>query len=84
MLASAELIAGIVTIAWMAALVWSLYVILTTRRDTWASSGMSQLMWLAFVVFMPILGSLLFAVVGRRQLGNSKQSPQSPSEATLR
>ena len=84
MLASAELIVGIVTIAWMAALVWSLSVILTTPRDTWAASGMSQLMWLAVVVFMPILGSLLFAAVGRRRLGDSKKSPQSPSEATLR
>jgi hypothetical protein len=63
-----EIVVGTFTLAWLAALVWSLYVILTTPRPTWRSAGMSQMVWLIVVVFMPLIGTALFAIAGYRRL----------------
>ena len=63
-----EIIVGTITLTWLAALVWSLYVILTTPRQTWRTSGMSQIMWLAVVVLMPLIGTALFVIAGRKRL----------------
>jgi hypothetical protein len=63
-----EIIVGAITLTWLAALVWSLYVILTTPRQTWRASGMSQIMWLAVVVLMPLIGTALFVIAGYRRL----------------
>ena len=69
---------SLVALSGMALLVWALYVLLTTPQQTWESSGMSQIMWLAVVIFMPLIGSVLFAAVGHRRL----KSPTAPSKVT--
>lgn len=63
-----EMVVGIVPLAYLTLLVWSVYVILTTPQETWKASGMSQLLWLAVVLIMPIIGSILFIAVGRQRL----------------
>lgn len=68
-IAMAELVVGLVAVAWIATLVWSLYVILTTSTERWKAAQMSQLMWLVVVVFMPLIGAMLFAATGARRLG---------------
>ena len=49
-------------------LIWSLVVILSTPVETWDAAGLTQWMWLGVVVFLPLVGSVLFLVMGRRQL----------------
>ena len=67
-IAMVELVVGLVAVAWIVTLVWSLYVILTTTTATWRAAQMSQLMWLIVVVFMPLIGATLFATAGARRL----------------
>jgi FtsH-binding integral membrane protein len=67
-IAMAELVVGLVAVAWIATLVWSLYVILTTSTETWKAAQMSQSMWIVVVVFMPLIGAILFAAAGARRL----------------
>ena len=66
---------SLVALASIAVFVWALYVILTTPQQTWQSSGMNQMMWLAVVIFMPLIGSVLFATIGHRSLQSPTASP---------
>jgi hypothetical protein len=71
-------------VAYLAALVWSVYVILTTSQETWKTSGMSQLLWLAVVLVMPLIGSMLFVAVGRQRLNKGANSMPKVAEASIR
>lgn len=64
----ALVLVGIGAVAYLTALVWSVYAILTTSQETWNASGMSQLLWLAVVLVMPLIGSVLFVTLGRHRL----------------
>ena len=66
--AALELVVGLVALAGLFILIWSLWVILITPEDTWNTAGLNQWMWLAVVIFMPLLGSILFLVAARRRL----------------
>lgn len=63
-----ELVVGAVVVLWLAMLIWSLAIILTTPRESWTASGMSQFLWLAVVVFMPMIGGVLFVTIARPRL----------------
>lgn len=67
-LAAFELIVGILALAGITALIWSLVVILFTPAQTWKAAGLVQWMWLIVVIVMPLIGSVLFMVMARRQL----------------
>lgn len=55
-------------LALLGVFVWSLVMILSTPSETWDAAGLNQWMWLAVVVFLPLIGSVLFLAMGRRQL----------------
>ncbi len=57
-----------IALAWLAAFVWSLVVILKTDSDVWQMAGMSQLTWVLVVVLMPVIGVALFVTIARPQL----------------
>ncbi len=67
-IAGLELLVGLIALGSFAVFVWSLYTILTTPESTWKAAGMNQWMWLAVVIFLPLVGSVLFVATGRRQL----------------
>ena len=79
-----ELVVGIGAVAYLTALVWSVYVILTTPQEAWKASGMSQLLWLAVVLVMPMVGSVLFVTVGRQRLTKGINSSPKAAEAPIR
>lgn len=54
--------------AWLPLMIWSLYVILTSSEADWEASGMNRLLWLLVVLFMPLVGSILFILAGRSRL----------------
>ena len=83
-LVALELVVGIGAVAYLTALVWSVYVILTTPQETWKASGMSQLLWLAVVLVMPMIGSVLFVAVGRQRLAKGANSLPEVAEAPIR
>ena len=80
-IAAIEIIVGIVAITWLATLIWSLYVILTTPQRVWNAAQMSQTVWLSVVVFMPVIGTALFVLGGYRQVQQNLhvQSPEATS-----
>ncbi len=49
-------------------MVWALVQILTTEGTTWEAAGMLQLVWLAVVLVLPIVGSILFFAIARPRL----------------
>ena len=55
-------------LALLGVFIWALVVILSTPSETWDTAGLNQWMWLGVVVFLPLIGSLLFLAMGRRQL----------------
>ena len=55
-------------LALLGVFIWSLVVILSTPRPIWDAAGLNQWMWLGVVVFLPLIGSVLFLAMGRRQL----------------
>ncbi len=75
-MAGPEVVIGVVVLAYWTALIWSLYAILTTPRETWRRSGMSRLLWLAAVIVMPLIGSVLFVTVARPRLAG-RAEPRS-------
>ncbi len=52
----------------LALMVWALVQILTTDESTWKAAGMLQLVWVAVVLVLPILGSILFIAIARPRL----------------
>lgn len=59
---------GVVTIAGMAFMVWALVEILRTDKVAWDASGMVQLVWVAVVLVLPVIGSVLFFAIARPRL----------------
>ncbi len=51
--------------------IWALVIILTTPTERWDAAALNQWMWLGVVVFLPLIGSILFLAIGRRQLMES-------------
>ena len=76
--AALELVVGLVALAALLILVWSLGVILITPEDTWKTVGLNQWMWLVVVIVMPVVGSVLFLVAARRRLrqGGAVSAPE--------
>lgn len=68
---------SLLSVASLVLLVWSLTVILTTPADAWKRAGASQILWVIVVVIMPLIGSLLFVTVGRKQLAGQPHSADS-------
>lgn len=62
---------GIFALVAMGLFVWALYVILTTAEDVWSEAGMNQWMWLAVVIFLPVVGTALFLLIGRGRLAEA-------------
>ena len=83
-LAALELAIGAIALTYLTALVWSVYTILTTPQETWEASGMSQLLWLAVVLVMPLIGSMLFVTVGHQRLAKGSNSSLNAAEAPIR
>ena len=61
--------------------IWSLVVILSTPNEAWEASGLNQWMWLGVVVFLPLIGSLLFLAMARRPL--LAAAPADPVEQAM-
>lgn len=59
---------GVVAIAGMAFMVWALVEILRTDKVAWDASGMVQLVWVAVVLVLPVIGSVLFFAIARPRL----------------
>ncbi len=66
---------GVLGVAFIAMFVWSLLAILTTPESTWEAAGMNQWMWLAVVIFLPLVGSVLFVAVARPALVGGDREP---------
>lgn len=49
-------------------MIWALVQILTTDENTWKASGMLQLVWLAVVLVLPVIGAILFIAIARPRL----------------
>lgn len=77
--AAIELIVGVVALTMLVTFVWSLFAILTTPQDAWKRAQMSQMMWLAVVIFVPLIGSMLFLVAGHSRLRLASASQQATS-----
>ena len=73
-IAGLELLVGLIVLGSFAVFVWSLYTILTTPESTWKAAGMNQWMWLAVVIFLPLVGSVLF-VANRPPSTHQRQKP---------
>ncbi len=59
---------GVFAIAGLAFMVWALVEILRTDKAAWDASGMVQLVWVAVVLFLPFIGSVLFFAIARPKL----------------
>jgi hypothetical protein len=55
-------------LALLVVFIWALVAILSTPSATWEAAGLNQWMWLGVVVFLPLIGSVLFMAMARRQL----------------
>jgi len=53
---------GILALACLAAWVWALVDILRSEF-----SGLNKLIWLALVIFLPLIGVILYYFIGREQ-----------------
>lgn len=62
------LILIIPALALLAVFIWALVVILSTPSETWEAAGLNQWMWLGVVVFLPLIGSVLFVALARQRL----------------
>lgn len=49
-------------------MVWALVQILTTDEGTWKAAGMLQLVWVAVVLVLPVVGAILFLAIARPKL----------------
>lgn len=59
---------GLVALAGLGFMVWALVEILQTDKAAWDASGMVQLVWVAVVLFLPFIGSVLFFAIARPRL----------------
>ena len=59
---------GVFAIGGMAFMVWALVAILRTEKSAWDASGMVQLVWVAVVLLLPFIGSILFFIIARPKL----------------
>ena len=63
--------------------IWALVLILSTPSTTWQAAGLNQWMWLGVVVFLPLIGSVLFMTMARRQL-MAAGTPDNDEQAGVR
>ncbi len=59
---------GLFAIAGLGFMIWALVEILRTDKAAWDASGMVQLVWVAVVLFLPFIGSVLFFAIARPKL----------------
>jgi len=53
---------GIVSIIYIVLVVWAVIDLLSTRR-----SGCTTLLWLLLIIIVPVLGSILYLLLGRHK-----------------
>jgi len=48
--------------------IWALISVLRTPQDVWAAAGQNQLLWGIVVLFLSLIGPILYLVIARPQL----------------
>ncbi len=56
-------------------LIWALLDLLRRPQDQWTTAGQSQLVWALVVVFVAVIGPLLYLGIARPQLRDAAQGP---------
>ena len=48
--------------------IWALIDVLRTPQDVWAAAGQNQMLWGIVVLFLSLIGPILYLVIARPQL----------------
>jgi hypothetical protein len=48
--------------------IWALIDVLRTPQDVWATAGQNQLLWGVVVLFLSLIGPVLYLIIARPQL----------------
>ena len=48
--------------------IWALIDVLRTPQDVWAMAGQNQLLWGIVVLFLSLIGPVLYLIIARPQL----------------
>jgi hypothetical protein len=48
--------------------IWALIDVLRTPQDVWAAAGQNQLLWGVVVLFLSLIGPVLYLIIARPQL----------------
>jgi hypothetical protein len=56
-------------------LIWALVDLLRRPQDQWTEAGQNQLVWALVVVFLAVIGPILYLTIARPQLRNAAQGP---------
>ncbi len=59
-----------------ALMIWALVDLLQRPTAQWQGSGDSKLMWLLLIIFVALVGPVLYLTIGRRQL--ERLGPMGP------
>jgi Phospholipase_D-nuclease N-terminal len=62
------LVFGLVGLVFSALWIWSLVDALVIPDQRWIAAGQSKLLWVLLIVFLGLLGSLLYVVMPRPEL----------------
>lgn len=61
-------VGAVVTAAWL----WSLVDALRISDESWASAGQNKLLWVLLIVFLGVVGSVLYVAIPRPALGRPR------------
>ena len=48
--------------------IWALVDVLRTPQDVWAAAGQNQMLWGIVVLFLSLIGPVLYLIIARPQL----------------
>ena len=73
---------ALLVIPFTAFYVWALVDALRTPAQVWDAAGQNQLLWVGVMVFLTLLGAVLYVLVARPQLRAVVESTDTAMRAT--
>lgn len=73
---------GVIFIVWLVAVVWWLIVLIEALRlpdEAWVHAGQSKMLWVLLMVFLGVIGTILYVVIVRPALANTSPKPTDAS-----
>jgi hypothetical protein len=73
---------GVIFIVWLVAVVWWLIVLIGALRlpdEAWVDAGQSKMLWVLLMVFLGVIGTILYVVIVRPALANTSPKPPDAS-----